>query len=166
LLLDMDDGTRHRQAVFTRAGQPLTELFNGRQGQFSQDGRWVAFSSDESGREEIYVRAYPGLGSNVAISTEGGVEPRWSRDGRELFFRQGDALMAAAVDTSRGFRGEKPRRLFGGSYSGAGRELGFDVSSDGRRFAMVKSDDASTLRQLTVVQNWLAEVKARVPATK
>jgi Tol biopolymer transport system component len=168
LLIDQDDGAGHKQLLFSKGEnrQPLPSLFNGRQGQFSPDGHWIVYSSDESGRDEIYARSYPALGGNTAISTDGGVEARWARDGRELFFRQGDALMAVTVDTTKGFRAEKPRRLFAGQYSGAGREIGFDVSLDGRRFVMVKSDEASTLRQLTVVQNWLEEVRARVSPTK
>ena len=67
--------------------------------------------------------------------------------------------MAVAVDMSRGVRAEKPQRLFSGQYSGAGRTLEFDVAPDARRFVMVKSDNASTLRQLTVVQNWCEELK-------
>lgn len=119
--------------------------------------------SDESGRNEVYVEAYPDLGTKVAISADGGDEPWWSRDGRELFFRQGDAVMVAAVDSSRVFRAETPHRLFAGHYSGAGREIGFDVAPDGRRFVMVKSDEVSTLRQVVVVQNWLEELRRRVP---
>ena len=144
-------------------GVPLPLLvrgFNDYGAQFSPDGRWVAFTSDESGQPEVYVARYPDLANKVTISTAGGVCARWSRNGHELFYREGDALMAVAVDMSGGvLRAEKPRRLFSGQYSGAGRDLQFDVAPDARRFVMVKSDDASTLRQLTVVQNWSEELK-------
>jgi hypothetical protein len=72
--------------------------------------------------------------------------------------------MAAYVDAGRGLRVEKPRPLFAGHYSGASHDSQFDVSPDGRRFVMVKSDEASTLRQITVVQNWSEELRRRVPA--
>ena len=72
--------------------------------------------------------------------------------------------MAARIDTTHGVHAAKPQRLFVGQYTGAGREAGFDVSPDGRRFVMVKSDEASILGHLTVVQNWLAELRARVPS--
>jgi eukaryotic-like serine/threonine-protein kinase len=132
-------------------------------GKFSPDGRWVSYTSDESGRFEVYVARFPDLVDKVAISSDGGREAIWSRDGRELFYRAGDAVMAVTVDFSRTARVEKPRRLFSGSYSGAGREAAFDVSPDGRRFVMVKSDEVSTLRSLVVMQNWSEELKARVP---
>jgi serine/threonine-protein kinase len=144
--------------------RPLLERpANDREAEFSPDGRWVAWVSDESGSEEVYVAAYPSLVDKVAISTAGGTAPKWSRDGRELFYRQGDALMAVAVDTSRGFRAARPMRLFAGAYSGTGRADAFDVAPDGRRFVMVKSDETATLQQLTVVNNWFEELKRRVP---
>lgn len=121
--------------------------------------------SDESGAEEVYVTTYPSLVDKVAISTAGGTAPKWSRDGRELFYRQGNALMAVAVDTSRGFRAARPMRLFAGAYSGVGRVDAFDVAPDGRRFVMVKSDETATLQQLIVVHNWFEELKRRVPAS-
>jgi eukaryotic-like serine/threonine-protein kinase len=131
--------------------------------QFSPDGRWVAYASDESGRSEVYVGRFPDLGGKVAVSIDGGTRPRWSRDGHELFYRQGDALMTVAVDGNRDFRPGKPQRLFAGNFSGESHELAFDVSPDGRQFVMIKSDEDSTLRQLTVVQNWFEELKKLVP---
>lgn len=128
-------------------------------GNFSPDGRWVAFVSDETGQSEVYLARYPDLGGKVTISTDGGTYPRWSRDGRELFYRHGDAMMAVSVDTKAGVPAAKPQRLFTGPFTGAGREASFDVAPGGRRFVMVKSDEASTLRQLTIVQNWFQELK-------
>ena len=166
LLFHADDAASTHSWVLPRGGTPrllFARPFSDREAQFSPDGRWVAYVSDESGRNEVYVEAYPDLGSKVAISSAGGEAPRWSHDGRELFFRQGDAVMAAAVDSSRVFRAEPPHRLFAGQYSGAGRETGFDVAPDGWRFVMVKSDDLSTLRRIVVVQNWREELRRRVP---
>lgn len=133
-------------------------------GTFSPDGRWVAYVSTESGLAEVYVRRFPDLADKVALSDGGGTRPRWSRDGRELFYRQGDAMMAVSVDTSRAFTAGKPQRLFAGPYQGEGRDPAFDVTADGRRFLTIKSDPASTLQQLTVVQNWQEELKQRASA--
>jgi serine/threonine protein kinase/Tol biopolymer transport system component len=155
-LLSRDAGT---------TSHPLLERqFNDYNGQFSPDGKWVAYTSDESGREEVYVRHYPDFGNPFVISTDGGDEARWSHDGREIFFRQHDALMAVSVDTNGSFRAEKPRRLFAGRFTGAGRDPSFDISPDGKRFVMVKSDEASALTKLTVVQNWFDDLKRRAPA--
>ncbi len=135
-------------------------------GLLSPNGKWVAYASSESGRAEIYVDSYPGLAEKIAISTNGGNCARWSRDGRELFYRQGDALMAVPVDASTSFRPGKPRRLFAGPYRGESQEPAFDVSPDGKRFLMIKSDEAATLRQINAVQNWLEELREKVPPTQ
>jgi serine/threonine protein kinase/Tol biopolymer transport system component len=132
--------------------------FNEHDAQFSPDGRWVVYVSDESGREEIYVRPYRGATSPFVVSRDGGTYPLWSRDGREIFYRQGDALMAVSVQANP-FHTDKPQQLFTGPYTGAGRESSFAVSPDGKHFVMVKSDEASTLTQLTVVQNWFPALK-------
>ena len=132
-------------------------------GLLSPNGRWVAFVSSESGRAEVYVESYPSLAEKVAVSIGGGHRPKWSRDGRELFYRQGDALMVVSVDTNASFRAGKPRRLFVGPYRGESQEPAFDVSPDSRRFLMVKSDDAATLTQINAVLNWFAELKHQVP---
>jgi eukaryotic-like serine/threonine-protein kinase len=135
-------------------------------GLFSPNGQWVAYVSSESGRAEVYVDRYPSLGEKVAVSTSGGHCPQWSRDGRELFYRQDDALMSVSVDTSISFRAGKPRRLFVGPYRGESQEPAFDVSADSRRFLMIKSDNAATLGQINAVLNWFEELKRLVPPAK
>jgi serine/threonine-protein kinase len=139
------------------ATKPLIESpFNELWAQFSRDGRWIAYVSDESGRYEVYVMRYPDLDGKVAVSTDGGSHPQWSRDGRELFYRRGTALMVVTVDASRGFRAETPRLLFSdGRYVGAGGDLTFDVAPDDRRFLMIQNEDAAASRQLHVVRNWI-----------
>ena len=136
---------------------------SGECGLLSPNGKWVAYVSNESGRAEVYVDSYPSLAAKIVVSTGAGHRPRWSRDSRELFYRQGDALMAVSVDTGASFRAGKPQRLFAGPYQGESQEAAFDVSPDGRRFLMIKSDDAATLRQINAVLNWFEEVKHRVP---
>ena len=125
---------------------------------FSPDDRWIAYMSAESGRLEVYVRRYPQLDQRVAVSTDGGTYPVWSADGREIFYRAGRAIMAAAFDPSRGVLLNRPTRLFEGPFIGAGGEGGFDVVPDGR-FVMVRGDDAALGRQINVVTNWFAELK-------
>ena len=67
---------------------------------FSPDGRWLAYMSDESGRDEIYARAYPGPGPKIPISTEGGMQPVWSPRGGEIFYRLGESMMLVAVEST------------------------------------------------------------------
>ena len=144
----------------------LLRPFNDWEAKFSRDGRWIAYASNESARDEVYVMSYPGLRDKVAVSNEGGTHPVWSFDGRELFYRQGPSLMAVAVDTTRGFRAETPRLLFDASaYSGAGGDTSFDVAPDGQRFVMIRGEDPSVSRQIVIVHNWFDEVKRRVPSS-
>jgi serine/threonine-protein kinase len=137
--------------------------------QLSPDGRWLAYAADdESGRREIYVHPYPGLGSKRQISFGGGNEPQWSRDGRELFYRSGNKMMAVAIATAAGFVAGKPQPLFEGNYASglAGWvRANYDVSPDGQRFLMIKPVDQGRepLTQINVVLNWSEELKRLVP---
>jgi Tol biopolymer transport system component len=133
---------------------------------FSPDGRWVAYISDESGRREVFVRPFPGPGAKWQISTEGGSEPRWSRSGRELFYRNGDKMLIVDVETKPTFRPGRPRTLFEGLYNGDSVNS-YDVAPDGNRFLMIKPDPAeSGPTHVKVVLNWFEEVKRRVPGAK
>jgi Tol biopolymer transport system component len=134
---------------------------------FSIDGRWLAYSSDESGRAEVYVQPYPGPGGRWQISTEGGQEPVWNPNGRELFYRSGSKIMAVEVDTKSGFSPGTPRMLFEGAYLPTPAVLpDYDVSPDGQRFLMLKPVETQTSAptQINVVLNWFEELKRRVPA--
>jgi eukaryotic-like serine/threonine-protein kinase len=104
----------------------------------SPDGRWLAYQSSEPGRTEVYVRPFPGPGPRVPVSLNGGVEPAWSRDGRELFYRESDALMSATVRTQPAFEVVRRTRLFSGPYLPGGTFREYDVSPDGGRFVMVR----------------------------
>ncbi len=166
LLFEQEGATGLAVAVLGANGEKrplLAGPYNERNAEHSPDGRFLAFVSDESGRFEVYVARYPSLEGRSAVSLEGGTNPRWSRDGRELFFRQGDAVMAASVDSRGGARVERPRRLFAGSYDGEGRHGSFDVAADGRRFVMVEDDEASALRELTLVQGFFEELRRLAP---
>jgi Tol biopolymer transport system component len=142
--------------------------------QFSPDGRWVAFESDETGRNEVYVVPYPGPGPKVPVSNRGGTEPRWARNGHELFYRNGDKMMAVDVQTTPAFRVSAPKLLFEGHYfegraivAYGGYSATYDVSPDGKRFLMLKpaAQNAGS-GQLHVVVNWYEELRRRVPAEK
>jgi hypothetical protein len=133
--------------------------------QISPDGKWLAFSSDESGRPEIYVSPFPGPGGKIAISTEGGTEPHWSRDGRELFYRQDDRMMAVAITPGSLLTASSPRMLFEGRYQVSDTNSGgYDVGPDGR-FLMVQPTVAEQpATEFNIVLGWFDEVKTRARA--
>jgi serine/threonine-protein kinase len=140
-------------------------------GQISPDGRWLAYQSDESGQPEIYVRPFPNVnGDRVQISTAGGTRVLWARNGRELFYLDGDdTLTAVTVGTGASrFVAGAPVKVFGTKYY-SGFTLGaYDVSPDGQKFLMIKEERAGdgTPKQdrIVVVLNWLEELKRRVTA--
>jgi len=143
----------------------LVTEFNERQPMFAPDGQWIAFTSDRSGQDEIYVKAYPGSGGIVQISSEGGSQPLWARDGKELFYRNGDKMMVVSVQTEPTFKMlAAPRVLFQGSYASGpfGWASNYDVTPDGQRFVMVKQSETSAT-QFNVVLNWFEELKRVVP---
>ena len=132
----------------------------------SSDGRWLAYTSDESGRTEVLVQSFPEPGGRTQISTSGGTEPVWSRDGRELFYLNGDAMMAVEIRTSPTFSAGAPRMLFEGRFvRSANTVASYDVSADGQRFLRVQPmhPDPPTDR-IQVTLNWFEEVKRLVPA--
>ena len=133
---------------------------------FSPDGHWIAYDSTESGRDEIYVRPYPGPGGKWQISAEGGTEPVWNPKGRELFYRNHNQMMAVEVTTQPAFSAGKPRLLFEGAYVPTPRSWpDYDVSPDGQRFLMLKApEQAQAPAQINVVLNWFEELKRRVPS--
>jgi serine/threonine protein kinase/Tol biopolymer transport system component len=153
-----------------RKAQPfLRTPFDEGAPQFSPDGRWLVYISDESGRREIYVQPYPGPGGKWQISTEGGTEPVWNPNGRELFYRSGDKMMAVDIATQPAFAVGKPRMLFEGQYQPARATFPYyDVSTDGQRFLMVKPTEQAQAAptQINVVLNWFEELKQKVPVGK
>jgi Tol biopolymer transport system component len=124
---------------------------NETEGRFSPDGTRVAYASDESGRYEVYVQAYPSGANRVLVSPAGGFQPRWSRDGRELFYVTGDAIVGVEMRPD-GSVGD-PRRLVDRANYFIKFES-YDVSADGRRFLMIRRDEGSVPRQLNVILNW------------
>jgi eukaryotic-like serine/threonine-protein kinase len=149
----------HKRSLFL--GTPATEGA----ARFSPDGKWIAYVSGESGRPEIYVQPFPGPGGKWQISTDGGIEPAWNRNGRELFYRSGTKMMAVPVTTQPSFSPGKPTMLFEGAYLASTFPLTgitYDVTNDGQRFLMVKPQEASAT-QINVVVNWFEELKRLVP---
>ena len=136
---------------------------------FSPDGHWLAYGSDESGRQEIYVRPFPGPGGKLQISTDGGIEAVWSHDGRELFYRNGDKLMVTAVETTPTIAASKPKVLFEQHFEKSvfPFEANYDVSPDGHKFLMVvPSQGESAAAQVNVVLNWSDELRRLMHAQK
>lgn len=131
----------------------------------SPDGVWLAYESDESGRSEIYVRAVSGRGGKWQVSSGGGDRPRWSRDGRQIFYRRRNSMMAVRVATSPSFDVAGPRVLFEGEFEAGGSVVpNYDIAPDGRRLLMIEpSQDAEpTPSRLVVIENWFAELRQKL----
>ncbi|MFB3067783.1 MAG: hypothetical protein ACE1ZI_00810, partial [Acidobacteriota bacterium] len=130
---------------------------------FSPDGHWVAYRSNESGRQEIYVQPFPSTGAKWLISTEGGEEAVWARSG-ELFYRNGDQMMVVDITTEPTFTHGNPTLLFEGPYARVGFRAAYDVTPDGQRFLMIKeSEQDLAVTKLNVVLNWFEELKRLAP---
>jgi Tol biopolymer transport system component/DNA-binding winged helix-turn-helix (wHTH) protein len=147
------------ESGFTRT-YPVEGGFTRAYPQISPDGRWLAYSSDESGRSEIYVQPFPKLDGKWLISAGGGEEARWSKDGHQLFYRQGERMMAVDMTTATA-KAHAPRLLFAAPYARSSFWTNYDVSADGRRFVMLKEEDEARPNQvLRVVLNWTDELKS------
>jgi serine/threonine-protein kinase len=155
--LSLKDGRRPRPLLQT--------AFNENNPVFAPDGRWIAYESDESGRYEIYVQPFPGQGGKILVSTEGGIQPVWSTDGHELFYRNGDKMMAVPITLQPNFHPSKPELLFEKPYMNAPfYPRSYDVAPDGRRFLMIKENDqVAAATVLNVVLNWFEELKQKLP---
>jgi predicted Ser/Thr protein kinase len=162
----------HALSLETRKVEPLVESAAGElNASVSQDGRWLAYDSNESGQFEIYIRPYKGArdAERWQISSGGGRQPVFSHDGRELYYRDfTGAMMAVPINAAPTFSAGAVTRLFDGtSYVGRGSVGGgvtYDVAKDGR-FVMIKSPaDAENRLSLVVVQNWFEELNRLVPA--
>jgi Tol biopolymer transport system component len=125
----------------------------------SSDGRWMAYQSDEAGRPEVYVMRYPAPGGRFRISRNGGSDPVWSPDGREIFFKSGHKLMAAAIQTTPKLNAGVPRVLFEGPFDG------FDIAPDGQRLVLVRPAYKDLPPgPLVIVLGVLDDLGRRVPA--
>jgi serine/threonine-protein kinase len=118
----------------------------------SPDGRWLAYSDETTGAQEIWVRPYPGPGAPIRVSPHGGGEPLWARNGRELFYLQGKQMMAVAVDTAMGFNFKPAVPLYETSHFRSNQPPSYDVTRDGR-FIVLKPD-GNVQQPITVILNW------------
>ena len=129
----------------------------------SPDGQWLAYTSDLTGRVELYVSSFPTLGANRLVSTDGAAEPRWSHAGRELFYKSGGYLVAVDVPPGPTFSPGLPRRLFPlAGFRDARNRQQYDVSPDDSRFLMIRELGGGESREVIYVENWLTELKAKV----
>jgi eukaryotic-like serine/threonine-protein kinase len=126
---------------------------------FSPDGHWIVYASNDSGRYEVYVQHFPLTGRRWSISRNGGNVPRWSRNGRELFFRNGNKMMVADVSTKPSLEIGAPKMLFEGDYAPE-----YDVSPDGERFVMIANRHPASESQLNVILGATADIARRVDA--
>ena len=140
----------------------LQTSFNEVSAKFSPQGRFVAYVSDQSGQDQVYVRPFPEGEGQWQVSAQGGAQPRWSSDGKELFYVEADTLMAVEVSTSPSFTTGATTRLFRHPNLW-GNEQRYDVSADGQRFVFVETieSDEAKAPSIHVVQNWFAEFRDR-----
>jgi hypothetical protein len=140
--------------------------------QISPDGKWLAYVSlDESPMLQVYVSPFPDVSKGKwQATTDGGVIPLWSPDGKELFYRSGDSVIGVSVETDAIFRAGKRETLFQGNYVGQSMDDArpWDIHPDGKRFLMIKpsqtADDVSEApRKINIVLNWFEELKKKVP---
>jgi serine/threonine-protein kinase len=157
LLVRMDADTTVTPLVATQASE-LTPAV-------SRDRRWLAYMSDESGTNEVYVRPFPHVDAGVLrVSTNGGTEPVWAHSGRELFYRDGEGdLVAADVVTIPTFRVTRQQVLFSAiGYRSNVFDPQFDISRDDQRFLMIARDEPEVASEIVVVMNWFEELKAMI----
>jgi eukaryotic-like serine/threonine-protein kinase len=135
----------------------LHSEFNESNARLSPDGQWLAYASDETKRNEVYVQTFPNPTGKWQVSTTGGDLPVWSRDGKELFFLAGGKMMAAEVKSGSKFEAGVPKALFE-VHLETGAHVSFDVSKDGRFLIPTRPEDAAAA-PITVVVNWTAALK-------
>jgi len=126
-------------------------------------GRWLAFTADDSGRVELYVRPFPGPGPRIPISRDGGTEPMWSRDGRRLFFVNGNGFMAADVTLSPSFSASVPRQLYQAPFmSSTTGATPYGLGLDGRFLRVQPVQPEPPATRIDIVVNWRAELRRLV----
>ena len=147
--------------------EPLIQsVFGAQSPALSPDGQWIAYVSRESGRGEVYVQPFPAGSGKWQISTDGGAEPVWARSGKELFYRNDDRFMVAAVTTGASFSADTPRLLFEGQFARIPwLDANYDATPDGQRFITVKGQSLETTNVQTVT-NWFRELADKVKPSR
>ena len=166
-VLPLEDGAELEMFLATEFGEYSPA--------FSPNGRWIAYASDESGTDEVYVRPFPTAGGKWQVSDEGGGNPLWSPDGKELYYRTDTGLMVVSVENQGGtFRAGKPQQLFEGRFRGGTTGMAvsgfrfqdYDVLPSGEGFVMFpQSTEEGKGAHLVMVFNWLEEVQRAFVAT-
>jgi Tol biopolymer transport system component len=149
----------------------VNTAFNEMQPAFSPDGHWLAYTSNESGKVEVYVRPFPGPGGKWQVSTGGGLMPKWSRNGKELFYRTPDSKIMVVTYTASGdsFHADKPQLWSPGQFTDLGINNNFDLHPDGKRFAVLKTpgtEQAAAVSKVSFVFNFFDELRRKVPTGK
>lgn len=151
-----------------KAGSPPKQMFPGvarvYDARFSPDGHWIAYVSAQSGRSQVYLQAYPNSGERVQVSTDGGLEPVWSPNGAELYFRAATKLMVVDVKAQPVLAVGKPRVLFEGDFRLTHHDYG--LLPDGRNFIMIQPVGKKPPTEMHVAVNWSEELKRRLAATR
>ncbi len=152
-------------------GEPKLFVKNSFSPAFSPDGRWLAYASDESGAFEVYVRPFPGPGGKWQVSIGGGIHPRWSQTGKELFYCAYENKIMAAGYTASGdsFKADKPRFWSRGQFTDRGANFNFDVHPDGRRAAVLKAagpGETAPVNKVRFIFNFFDELRRKVPPGK
>jgi Tol biopolymer transport system component len=151
--------------------------FDERSGEISPDGRWLAYEANDSGQPEVYVQPFPAMDRRWLISANGGGSPVWAPDGRTLYYRHGDAMMAVPIQTEPTFSPGQTRELFRGEYESDALGRTFDLAPDGKRFLMIRAEAESPTepsapgderaaypREMNVVLNWFEVIRERAVA--
>jgi len=155
-LLSMDGDRTARLLVGTEFDEDFSDI--------SPDGRWIAYSSDESGTDQVYVRPLPNVDDGKwQVSTDFGIDPVWSRAGKQLIYRTREAFMVAGYDDEPTFSPQLPEVLFETRIATLTGRSSFDVSPDGQQIVRYQEASSASLRQIVIVENWVEELKRLVP---
>jgi Tol biopolymer transport system component len=158
-----------------KPGEPkpfVNSAFTEAEPAFSPDGRWLAYTSNESGSFEVYVRPFPGPGGKWQVSTDVGLYPKWSRNGKELFYRTLDSKIMVVTYTASGdsFHADKPQLWSPGQFTERGLgTYNFDLHPDGKRFAVLKTpgtEQVAVVNKVSFIFNFFDEISSKVPAGK
>ncbi|HSE45978.1 MAG TPA: hypothetical protein VLA89_11695, partial [Gemmatimonadales bacterium] len=167
-LIETRAGSGHDISILDTGSGRVTPFLNSRFAEsypeISPDNRWIAYCSDESKRYEVYVKPLAGSG-RIQISIQGGTQPLWARNGKQLFYRWQDQVWVVDVQTDGPFAPGRPRLLFSRSgYSSGHPVRGYDLSLDSQRFLMVRIDKRapSPVTEMVLVQNWFEELAAKL----
>jgi serine/threonine-protein kinase len=161
-IMPMEAGAGRKARMF------LQSRFRPSHVEFSPDGQWLAYVSTESGAPDVYVQPYPGPGEKIRISPDGGTEPVWAANGRELLYRNRGQFVAASIRSVSPFRVDPPRVLFTtrGEYDSTTPLRSWNVTADGQRFLLMRFAESADkpVTAINVVLNWAAELTRLAPA--